>query len=266
MRTWKLLFDPGRWQQEPERVYHLCLPAIGQLPWKKVMESTHLSLSARVYLRPCHQLLRATVVKDVQQNTIARWGRGRIPGNLWNTRSTKFDPYCFQQVAWTSVFTCIIYFRDSKDVRTNGTAPSSPYTLMIPLYHTILQLPIIHKNTICSPYIQSLKTARHSGGLWKPAGCPAETHCKAASVSKTKYTETISDCLHVSPPSLTPCHYVGAGTCHMDNVNLCAVISEVWWGGMGGNPGGGPGCRAVADSHEGLAQLGLFTQPHTAYV
>lgn len=35
---------------------------------------------------------------------------------------------------------------------------------------------------------------------------------------------------------------------------------------MGGDPGPGPGGRAVADSHEGLVQLGLFAQPHTAYV
>lgn len=41
--------------------------------------------------------------------------RGQATGDLWSTRSTKSDPYCFQQVAWTSVFTPLIYFKDSED-------------------------------------------------------------------------------------------------------------------------------------------------------
>lgn len=109
------------------------LPAIGQLPWKKLMESINPSLSCKSLSETTPPVFKG--YQDVQQNRIAHKGRGRVPGDLWNMSSTIFDPYRFQQVAWTSVSTCIIYFKDSKDVRIKGTAPFSPMHSPSPTPH-----------------------------------------------------------------------------------------------------------------------------------
>lgn len=51
----------------------------------------------------------------------------------------------------------------------------SPLCIHLPLYRTILPVTTRKKfDTICSLYIQSLKTTRLSEGLLKPSGCPAE--------------------------------------------------------------------------------------------
>lgn len=88
---------------------------------------------------------------------IAHWEGGRLPGDLWSTCSTKFDPYCFQQVAWTSAFTCLIYFKDSEDVHINGTAPSSLsafHLSLVPHKSTVITHRF-RKYTISSLYMQS---------------------------------------------------------------------------------------------------------------
>lgn len=51
----------------------------------------------------------------------------------------------------------------------------SPLWIHLPLYHTTLPVTTQKKfDTICSFYVQSLKTARLFEGLLKPSGCPAE--------------------------------------------------------------------------------------------
>lgn len=83
-------------QREPERAYHLCPPGDWAAPLEEA-DGIHKSVSLLQEPETMPPVFKG--YQDVQQNVIAHGGRGRIPGDLWNMSSTKFDPYCFQQVA-----------------------------------------------------------------------------------------------------------------------------------------------------------------------
>lgn len=170
--------------------------------------------------------------RDVQQNRIAHRGRGRIPGDWWKMSFTKFDLYCFQQVAWTSVFTCIIYFKDSKDVPINGTAPFSPMHSTSPVpHHSACNYPEKIRYNLFSLHsvFEDRKTVwRSFETLW--LSCRNVT-VKLLPFPRLNIPGWLSF-LHVTPPCPFLFHHLGAGSCHMDNVILCIVslrYGEVAW-------------------------------------